>query len=489
MRRRRSHAAIPLALAALWLAGCVPARLENAPLVANAANEERRSVEPAAPDRPAVLMTFSGGGSRAAALAASVLREMRLTTYKAADGAHALTDDVTLISSVSGGSVTAAWFGLWRAEKLDELRERFLAQDNMTTLELEAVNPITWMRLAFTGFTRIDALEALFDERLFHGAALGALNQPGKPLIILNATDMAGGESFAFTPRRFNDICSSYDQLPLSTAVAASAAFPIALSPVNLKIYSTGCPGKPPAAEWARIDLSNPYTPFVNLPQYREARYTNDLRRGPEPIFREIEYLHLLDGGVADNLGIGSLRSALIEPYDDAHTLRAINDGKIKTLVIIVINARSDPSNALYAMADAPGLVSVLNSVTSVPIDANTASSQVALAALLDELAKAAREASKGRFLGMAVYGITIDYDEIPADTEAHRHLRDAAKSVPTTWTLSKDQLATTEAVGAFLLRHDPCYQALVKALNATEPPGDNSGRIGPDACVTQKRL
>jgi hypothetical protein len=61
-------------------------------------------------------MTFSGGGSRAAALAEAVLAEMAATSYPAADGRHALNEDVKLISSVSGGSVTPPWFGLHRAQ-------------------------------------------------------------------------------------------------------------------------------------------------------------------------------------------------------------------------------------------------------------------------------------------------------------------------------------------------------------------------------------
>src|SRR5271165_4545475 len=100
-------------LAAFALAACATTQYQNLTLGPGGTNPERRSIAPPAPDRPAVLMTFSGGGSRAAALAATVLRDMQGTTYIAADGTrHSLADDVRLISSVSGGSVTAAWFGL-----------------------------------------------------------------------------------------------------------------------------------------------------------------------------------------------------------------------------------------------------------------------------------------------------------------------------------------------------------------------------------------
>jgi NTE family protein len=318
------------------------------------------------------------------------------------------------------------------------------------------------------------------------------LNQPGKPYIVLNATDMAGGETFAMVPRRFDDVCSKYDLLPIATAVSASAAFPILLTPVAFQNYSNGCQGKLRNGEWVRVDLSlppyppNPYTPYLNLAEYKDARYSNDLRHGPNP-YRQIDYLYFLDGGLADNLGTRSLRSALIAPYDDAQVLRAINDGKIRKLVVVVVNARSDPPNKLYQQSQQPGLVGQIQAVTSVPIDANTANSETALSALLGELAQAAAGATgQAKFAGMRIYGITVDYDQIPADTPDHRALRDAAKDVPTSWTLTPTQLQVTEETGRFLLRRHPCYRGLLADLRASQSPV--AGESAPPAipCTTK---
>jgi NTE family protein len=104
MRTRRPL----LLISAILLAGCSIKRFENTALQSSQTNPERRSINPATTDRPAILMTFSGGGSRAAALAGSVLSEIAATPYTASDGPHILIEDVKLISSVSGGSVTAA---------------------------------------------------------------------------------------------------------------------------------------------------------------------------------------------------------------------------------------------------------------------------------------------------------------------------------------------------------------------------------------------
>jgi NTE family protein len=489
-RDRRAIVERILALCgAVLIASCATAEVANTPLAPGATNPERRSIVPSDRERPVIVMTFSGGGSRAAALAEAVLSEMSQTRYAA--GAHTLTEDVKLISSVSGGSVTAAWFGLNRDARhpdgdLDGLRRDFLTRDNMRALELDAVNPITWLSLVTGRTTRIAAEEALFDARLFHGATLARLNRSGQPLVVLNATDMAGGETFALVPRRFDDICSDYDAPPVATAVAASAAFPILLTPFAVRDFSVDCAGRPRPAEWIRIDLANPYTPYLNLAEYKDARYANDLRHGPDP-YRRIDYLYLLDGGLADNLGTRSLRAALIAAHDDAGVLHAINDGKIGRLVVIVVNARSDPPNKLYQEPRPPGVVGQIQAVTSVPIDANTANSQAALAALLGELAQAAAGAGrKAGFGGMRVYGITVDYDQIPADTPAHRALRDAAKEVPTRWTLNAAQLQATEAAGRFLLRRDPCWRALLGDLGAVEPAAASAEPAPAIPCTTR---
>ena len=49
------------------------------------------------------------------------------------------------------------------------------------------------------------------------------------------------------------------------------------------------------------------------------------------------------------------------------------------------------------------------------------------------ELAKATANAgSSAKFEGMKISGITVDFDQLPADTPPHRDLRDAAKRLPT---------------------------------------------------------
>ena len=58
-------------------------------------------------------MTFSGGGTRSAALSYGVLEHLRDTPITIHNKKRRLLDEVDLISSVSGGSFTSAYFGLF----------------------------------------------------------------------------------------------------------------------------------------------------------------------------------------------------------------------------------------------------------------------------------------------------------------------------------------------------------------------------------------
>ena len=97
----------------MLLAGCATyGRIDNQPLTSAAARQPGYGMSEAASagrrDDITLVLAFSGGGSRAAALAYGVLLELRDTRI-GANGDRRLLDEVDAISAVSGGSFTA-WF-------------------------------------------------------------------------------------------------------------------------------------------------------------------------------------------------------------------------------------------------------------------------------------------------------------------------------------------------------------------------------------------
>jgi NTE family protein len=456
------------------LAGCASTRVENGPLPAGQANVERRAVDVSHEQRPLILVAISGGGSRAAALGWVVLSDLAGFRYSEGGKTRSLTDDIAVVSSVSGGSVIAAYFALYGAKGLEHFEPAFLAPDNMRTLGLSAANPITWVSLAVTGSPRTDVVEKLFDDQLFHGETFAALNRPGKPYLILNATDMASGEVFAFTPDRFDDICSDLDKEPISVGVAASSAVPVVLSPIALRDFSVEHCKDRPTPQWITTKLKGRFAPYIELENYKLALYANALRHGSGSD-GDIQYLYLLDGGLADNLGIHGLLEAIASPYaapivagtqGGDSILEAINSGRVRRIAVVVINARAEPPNDIYQSSSRPGVVKMIDSVTSVPIDSNTAAVSSQMEVLLAQL-NAAGTAAAGnpKFAGLEVYPIKIDFDQLRPGDPAQKRLRDEVKAIPTLWTISPDNLRALEQAGTLLLHQHPCFQRLLLDL------------------------
>ena len=72
-------------------------------------------------DELIVYLAFSGGGTRAAAFSYGVLQKLAETNITVNDQPRRFIDEVDVISSVSGGSFTAAYYGLF-GEKIFEAR-------------------------------------------------------------------------------------------------------------------------------------------------------------------------------------------------------------------------------------------------------------------------------------------------------------------------------------------------------------------------------
>lgn len=122
-----------------------------------------------------VILTFSGGGTRAAALSYGVMEKLRNTTIQWEGRERRLLDEVDVISSVSGGSFTAAYYGLFRDELFDPERfeKVFLYRNIQGELIASLFNPINWFRLASPTFGRIELAAELYNREIFKDKTFG----------------------------------------------------------------------------------------------------------------------------------------------------------------------------------------------------------------------------------------------------------------------------------------------------------------------------
>jgi predicted acylesterase/phospholipase RssA len=203
-----------------------------------------------------VGIAISGGGLRSANFSAAVMFQLQKL---------GLLDHVDYISSVSGGSLTAAYYCLnddahWNPGEVQRKLTHHYATDGWIQLLL----PWNTLAVAFTPYDRADILADSFQKVMFtdHGKPQTFRDlRPDRPTLLINATDLQSGKPFVFCNQSFDDINSNLEEFPIAYAVAASAAVPVLLHQVTLRDYST------------------------TFKQYR----------------------HLIDGMVNDNLGVKSL--------------------------------------------------------------------------------------------------------------------------------------------------------------------------------------
>jgi NTE family protein len=259
---------------------------------------------------------------------------------------------------VSGGSVAAAYFGLKGRAGLDDFRERFLlknAEEDLST----SVSLVNLARGFEGGVNDSSRLPAWLDRNLYEGATLADLFQPGKPIVWINATDLYNRTPFVFLPVTFAALCSDLRKYPISQAVAASAAVPVAFVPIVLASFPEAC--GVPLPPWVDRVLTSP-----NAGAQARA-FAQALKRYREPeLFR---FVKLADGGLTDNFGLSGLviaREAVGQPYAPLARDAAV---RLRHVVFIVVNSGLSPQGGWARTVQGPSGKEMLGALTDTAID------------------------------------------------------------------------------------------------------------------------
>lgn len=423
-----------------------------------------------------VCLMFSGGGTRAAALSYGIMETLRDTVIRVNGENKRLLDEVDCISSVSGGSFTAAYYGLFRGRLFDDFRSKFLEENIQGALIAQLFNPVNWVRLASPYFSRIDLAAEYYDSTIFNRATFDLLQKNGRPFLILNATNLGADRRFDFTQEHFDAIGSRLDSYKISRAVAASSAFPYLLTPISLKNYPLAKGYSPPW--WYKGALTpedwttERYSAAKNLSVYQD---------------KANSYIHLMDGGLSDNIGA----RAVLDAFDRGFIRTRINRGAIRQLVLIVVNARTQSEDQLSRKESPPGFFTVAEKTATVAMDNYSHDSVTKLRdalyarvqiqkdteACASLLAEQCPQARKPFPFATEVdpYVIEINFEaagQIPGEDPKYY------LNLPTSFKLSKEQVAKLIAIGPKLLRRAPQYQCLLEVLAA-----EAESRSRPEEC------
>ena len=256
--------------------------------------------------------------------------------------------------------MTAAYFGLHGMATFDTFPEKFLYRNVQGQLTRRFLAPWNWVRLVSPTFGRGDFMAEYFDERIFDGKTYGDLLGTPAPAIIINATDIDAGTQFAFDQDQFDLLCSDLASFPLARAVAASSAVPIALAPVTLVNYpSRQCGYELPS--WAASDAPSDE---VSSRRYQEARRIRHYVQHDE-----VRFVHLVDGGLTDNLGLRSLYDKATSAGGFVPVLEQTGYTRFRRILHVVINAQTERSGEGAADEGVPGPIQTIMGATNLALD------------------------------------------------------------------------------------------------------------------------
>ena len=375
--QKKGYACVWIALCAITLSGCATT-IHNEPInlplmapIPEVAGAGRRTATNG--EDVLVGLTISGGGMRAAAFAFGVLSEFDHTQVRSSKTAGSLLEHIDFLSGVSGGAVTAAYFGLKGRDALMDFRERFLMRNAEESLAV-GFTPTNVYRAYQGGVNDAQHFPRWLDDNLFHGATFNDLGPQRRSRIWINASDIYNRTSFVFSDATFGAICSDLGSYPIASAVAASAAMPVVFAPVVLQTYPDRCQSKIPA--WVERAQHNPATP----PLLKEsAAAITSYRDGSVP------YIKLLDGGLVDNYGLSGFTIARLSADTPYAPLSAQQAMKIRRVLFLVIDGGRGPAGDWARTAEGPSGPEIVMAAADTAIDSSVRSSFTAFDRTMSE--------------------------------------------------------------------------------------------------------
>ena len=303
--------------------------------------------------RVALLLAFSGGGTRASALAYGVLQELRNVELA---GGGRLIDEIDLITSVSGGSFTSAYYGLFGDRIFEDYEERVLRRNFTRSFMAQLLNPLNWFRM-LTGLSRTELAINIYHREIFDEATFADLLERPSPFLRINATDLSITEQFTFDQPNFDLICSDLSKLEVARAVAASSAVPVAFSPITFRNYAGHCGYE--LSEDIRESLAgDDISPRRRaLAEIRDSYLDSSKRR----------YIHLVDGGVADNVGLRAILNDVTLAGGVTGRIKEFRAKRPTDIVVVVVDAQVNPKRDFDLSAASPGLGPLISAITGSP--------------------------------------------------------------------------------------------------------------------------
>ena len=392
-----------------------------------------------------IILSFSGGGTRAAALSYGVLKGLRDTTIEVDGKSVRLLDQLDQISSVSGGSFTSAYYGLNGDGIFDTYKDAFLLRDVEKQLFWGLTNPLEWFRPG----GRTEMAIRFYNDTVFHDATFADIKKDG-PLIVINSSGLGDSVRFSFIQEYFDLFCSDLDSFPVAKAVAASSSVPVVFLPVVLEKYPDCGSAEPEWLQAARTKANANDDPLLN-----------ESVRGMQSLLNKERqrYIHLVDGGITDNLGLLALYDFVTLAGGAQQAVEHLETKPPKYIVVISVNSSTDPNRDMDLSNAEPSMSETISAMSSIQLHRyNSATLE-----LIESSIKTWAESISTPERPVKPYFISIGFRDV-----AKPKLRLLLNKIPTSFGLSEETVDHLVDSGIELLYNNPEYQRLVSDLKGT---------------------
>ena len=419
-------------------------------------------------DDTVIALSFSGGGTRAAAFSYGVLTGFDETHIATPTRTVSLLDRIDFVTGVSGGSVLAAYYGLKKRKALTDFKQRFLLRNAEEDLQMN-LSLANIARGLQGGVNDATLFPRWLDDNLFEHATYKSLLFEHRPLVWINASDIFNRTPFVFGRATFGALCSDLSTYPVSLAVAASAAVPVLFAPVVIQGYPGGC--TIPLPEWVQRVRSDPDAPPI-LKNYADAlqRYHNG----------EVRYVKLLDGGIVDNYGLAAFTIARLAANAPYGPLEPEEGVKLRRLLFLVVDSGRAPSGSWSQTVEGPSGVNLITAASDTATESGAVGTysvfQETMSDWQDKLIEwrcRLSAADRHRFGAPSAWNCRdvkffvgrIAFDQLGPEREA------ALNAVETAFKLPPEQVDMLISAGRDALKGNATFRSFLASLRPVPPP------------------
>jgi NTE family protein len=230
----------------------------------------------------------------------------------------------------------------------------------------------------------------------------------------------------------------------VASAVTASSAVPVVFNPVVIENF-TGCPDfHPPPMASKMAEKSDEVAEMLSgLESYNDKQ--------------DRKYIHFVDGGITDNMGLRAMSDVVAISGGPAEMVNAMQRRLPRHVVILSVNASTEKRSDMDLSPKQPSILASMNAMTDVQLHRYNAATVDKVRGFLDDWAA---QMSTPEHQVMP-YFIEVTFEQIPDPT-----LKLFLNKVPTSFSLTDEQVDTLISSARELVRQDPEFQRLVTNLS-----------------------